>query len=181
MSSDGFVRVDAMREDDVPRVAAITGATAAEEDRLYEELARPWSRMWVAREEDDGAVAFLIAWHVADELHVLNIATRPDRRRRGMARALLDRSVAYARAHAVRRLLLEVRRSQRRRHLALSVRGILRDELCGFAHYTRRRRCRGDGYSSSIPGIGEILVRDDEVALEPLDASARIRAHAFHG
>jgi ribosomal-protein-alanine N-acetyltransferase len=77
-----------------------------------EELSRPWTRCWVAREEGH-ALAFLLAWHVADELHVLNIATAPHARRRGIATALMRASIEYARAHRVRILLLEVRRSNR--------------------------------------------------------------------
>ena len=38
-------------------------------------------------------MAYVIAWHVADELHVLNVATREDRRRRGIARQLMDQLV----------------------------------------------------------------------------------------
>jgi ribosomal-protein-alanine N-acetyltransferase len=57
--------------------------------------------------------AFLSVWHVADELHVLNLGTHPDSRRRGLGRALMNELLTYARAHGVRRLLLEVRRSNR--------------------------------------------------------------------
>ena len=56
-------------------------------------------------------VAFLLAWHVADELHVLNITTRSDRRRQGIGRALMSTAVAYARENRVGHVLLEARRS----------------------------------------------------------------------
>jgi ribosomal-protein-alanine N-acetyltransferase len=74
---------------------------------------RPWSRLWVAREEDAGVVAFVIGWHVADELHVLNLTTRLDRRRRGIARSLMDEVLRYGRRARVQHILLEVRRSNR--------------------------------------------------------------------
>ncbi len=106
-------QIDPMRLGDVPTVASINLTTPMDEGHLREELARPWARLWVARDEDGVPVAFLIAWHVADELHVLNVATRADQRRRGIARALLDRAVAYSRARAVKHVLLEVRRSNR--------------------------------------------------------------------
>ncbi|WP_437276965.1 ribosomal protein S18-alanine N-acetyltransferase [Sorangium sp. So ce375] len=77
-----------------------------------EELRRPWTRCWVAR-EDRRALAFLIAWHVADELHVLNVATCPAAQRRGLATALMNRSLEYAQQQQVRLILLEVRRSNR--------------------------------------------------------------------
>lgn len=79
-----------------------------------EELARPWSRVWCVHiEEEEAPAGFLLGWHVADELHILNIATRPSLRRRGAARALMDEALAYAARHHVRVVLLEVRRSNR--------------------------------------------------------------------
>ena len=77
-----------------------------------EELSRPWTRCWIAR-EGERALAFLIAWHVADELHVLNVATLPSARRRGIATALMRTSLGYAQVQRVRIVLLEVRRSNR--------------------------------------------------------------------
>jgi ribosomal-protein-alanine N-acetyltransferase len=104
------IRIDTMNEGDVAAVAAIDGPTRMNEEQLHAELLRPWARLWVAREER-GVAAYVIAWHVADELHVLNVATRSDRRRRGIARALMDQLVAHARSVRVRHVLLEVRRS----------------------------------------------------------------------
>jgi ribosomal-protein-alanine N-acetyltransferase len=104
-------RIDAMRADDIPALVAIRGAAPVDPAQLHDELARPWSRLWVTRDDEGTPTAFLVAWHVADELHVLNVATRHDQRRRGMARALLAHSLSYARAHGVRHVLLEVRRS----------------------------------------------------------------------
>jgi ribosomal-protein-alanine N-acetyltransferase len=69
--------------------------------------------VWVAREGSDDVVALLVAWHVSDELHVLNVATRADRRRRGAARSLMHGMLAYAREKHVKHVLLEVRRSNR--------------------------------------------------------------------
>ncbi len=79
-----------------------------------EELSRPWARLWAARPSEGAPLAgFLIAWHVADELHVLNVATLPPMRRRGIARALMDASLRYSSGNKIRILLLEVRRSNR--------------------------------------------------------------------
>jgi ribosomal-protein-alanine N-acetyltransferase len=76
------------------------------------ELERPWSRIWVAKENGRSEPrAFLLAWLVVDELHVLSIATMPGFRKRGMARALLEQAIEFAREQQVRTILLEVRRS----------------------------------------------------------------------
>jgi ribosomal-protein-alanine N-acetyltransferase len=78
------------------------------------ELGRGWSRIWVARPEEGGKpVGVLLGWAVVDELHVINVATHPDFRRRGVARALLSTAVERAVHAGARLVLLEVRRSNR--------------------------------------------------------------------
>jgi ribosomal-protein-alanine N-acetyltransferase len=111
-------RIDAMKEDDVRAVAAIEGPTHMDARQLRDELARPWARLWIARGGGAGgggedALGYLVAWHVADELHVLNVATRPDWQRRGIGRALMGTAIAYARENRAKHVLLEVRRSNR--------------------------------------------------------------------
>lgn len=78
---------------------------------MHEEVARPWTRLWVAFDDGARPAAFLVGWHVADELHILNVATAPAARRRGFGGALLDEALAYASARRIRLVLLEVRRS----------------------------------------------------------------------
>ena len=103
--------IEPMTERDIDVVVAIDAPPRVGAAQMREELARPWSRQWVAREEGGEVVAFLLAWHVADELHVLNLGTRHDRRRRGIARALMNVALAYGREKHVARVLLEARRS----------------------------------------------------------------------
>jgi ribosomal-protein-alanine N-acetyltransferase len=79
---------------------------------LEGELKHPWSYVFLGRPSgDDGARAFLLAWLVSDELHVLTVATLPGFRRRGLARALLAYAIDFARSRGARTVLLEVRRS----------------------------------------------------------------------
>ena len=78
---------------------------------LTTEAARAWARVWVARHHaGTTAIGFLVAWHVADELHVLSVAVEPTVRRRGVGRALMNAALDYGRSNAVRLVLLEVRR-----------------------------------------------------------------------
>jgi ribosomal-protein-alanine N-acetyltransferase len=156
--------VDAMREADVPAVATMNSATQMDEPHLREELARPWSRLWVVREEGIGPVGFLVAWHVADELHVLNVATRVDRRRRGIARALLDEAISYARTRAVKHVLLEVRRSNRAaialyRKVGFFAMGVR-------AHYYPDNEDAVEMVLMFDPDTGGVLAHADEVRLE---------------
>ena len=46
-----------------------------------------------------------------DEIHVLNIATSPEDRRRGIGRALMDAAADHGRRRGARLATLEVRRS----------------------------------------------------------------------
>ncbi len=79
---------------------------------FVEELARDWARLEVVRDSDSDEVgAFANYWLVADELHILNIATHPLQRRLGHATRLLAHMLDVARERACRLVTLEVRRS----------------------------------------------------------------------
>jgi ribosomal-protein-alanine N-acetyltransferase len=86
-------------------------------------LPRPWSEA-VWREEllspfglylileEDGAISVHIGVKlVADEMHVMTLVVRPERRRRGFARALVEAALADPKSVGVRRIHLEVRPS----------------------------------------------------------------------
>ncbi len=75
------------------------------------ELERPWARLWVARTQPDVPIAFLLVWFVADEMHVLTLATLAGFRRRGVGQALMNHGLNEARARRTRLVILEVRRS----------------------------------------------------------------------
>ena len=74
------------------------------------ELEHDWSTVLVA-EEAGRIVGFVIFWLVHDEIHILNVATDPAQRGRGIARALLDACIAQGRRRGARLATLEVRRS----------------------------------------------------------------------
>jgi len=135
--------------------------------QLRDELARPWARLWVAREQLHGdapshAVAFLLAWHVPDEIHILDVATHPDFRRRGYGRALMQQALAYAKENQARHVLLEVRRSN-----TPAIR-LYRD--CGFFAMGLRKRYYPDDEDAVemvlvLDERGEIQARRDEVSV----------------
>jgi len=78
---------------------------------LLEELHRDTRRRPLVVEEDGETAGFLMAWVVADEYHVINLAVDPGRRRRGLAARLLAAGLAEARAAGCTVATLEVRAS----------------------------------------------------------------------
>jgi ribosomal-protein-alanine N-acetyltransferase len=96
---------------DVPIVAALERVCFQNpwSQRVFsEEVAREASVPLVAVEGSE-IVAYAIGWMVADELHVVNVAVEPSRRRRGLARTLIDALIAEARHGGARLATLEVR------------------------------------------------------------------------
>jgi len=103
---------------DLPRLMEIERAGFRHpwsEQQLRNELSNAWSTMLAALEAaPDGAermAGFVIVWVVHDELHVLNVATAPEDRRRGVGRALMEEAHRLGRSRACRLSTLEVRRS----------------------------------------------------------------------
>ncbi len=76
-------------------------------------------------------VAYLSVYHTPDELEILNIAVRADRRRRGHGANLLRRALREAEKSGIRKAVLEVRPSN------APARGLY--EKLGFALAGRRR------------------------------------------
>ncbi len=82
---------------------------------LQRELQHEWSTILLVEEErGEGPPELLglaIFWIVHDEVHVLNVATAPQHRRRGVARAVMDEVLARGKARRCTLATLEVRRS----------------------------------------------------------------------
>ena len=103
----------------VPMTAAHVGAVAELEQACF---AAPWSAAALAEELDNPLAVFRVAvdaagqvlgylglHHVGDEGFVTNVAVAPAARRQGVAAALLAHMAAYATAHSLYRITLEVR------------------------------------------------------------------------
>jgi ribosomal-protein-alanine acetyltransferase len=98
------------REDFAP-VEQLLQVSGLEVD-LAAELGREFALPWVRRSPISGEpVAFSLAWSVADELQLLDVACHPEHRRQGHARALLSELLRYARREQIRLFLLEVRQT----------------------------------------------------------------------
>lgn len=167
-----------MTEADVPAIALLDAvsfppskpvrdALPTAEQRFLEELRRPWSRAWVVREGEEGeegAIAFLLAWVVADEMHILGLATHPSMRRRGVGSSLVAAAVTFARASLLNQMLLEVRRSNQEAIRLYRAAGF-------FVSRVRHRYYPDDEDAIEMailldPRTGDVLSRADEACAD---------------
>jgi ribosomal-protein-alanine N-acetyltransferase len=151
-----------MRPEDLDEVLAIERASFtmpwSRGAFLYEMQQNRVARCWVMREDEQRVVGYLCLWEVADELHITNVAVRPDARRHGIARALLRTVLDDARGRLFRLVVLEVRPSN---HQAVAL-----YESFGFHIVGRRRAYYYD--------TGEdALVMEIHLALQPGNQAAR--------
>jgi len=100
--------------DEVLVIEHYSFATPWSRNLFLQELRSPSSKMFIAKAEYQGAqkvLGYLSLWFVSEEVHILNLASHPEWRRRGIASALLDHGVTLSREQGVERAFLEVRRS----------------------------------------------------------------------
>lgn len=108
-----------MSLDDLPQVLEIEKVAFRNPwspELLKRELTHDWSTILVAEEpnprgEGTRVLGFSIFWVVHDELHILNVATAPEHRRRGVGRAVLEATLSHGRGKRCTLATLEVRRS----------------------------------------------------------------------
>lgn len=74
-------------------------------------LGHPRARLEVAEDDDGSVLGYAVAWCVADEAEIANLAVAPDARRRGVATLLLDRILEQSAALGAHNVFLEVRES----------------------------------------------------------------------
>ncbi|XXF80928.1 ribosomal protein S18-alanine N-acetyltransferase [Myxococcaceae bacterium GXIMD 01537] len=116
-SASGFL-IRPMTQDDLAAVMALEQAsfkTPWSAELLRRELDHDWSTILLVEDPREGGppelLGLAIFWLVHDELHVLNVATAPQHRRRGVARVVMVEALARARARGCSLATLEVRRS----------------------------------------------------------------------
>lgn len=102
---------------DIPRIMEIERGGFRHpwsRELIERELDHAWSRILLADAGAGGAeriVGYIVFWIVHDEVHVLNVATAVEARRRGVGRALMVEAEAEGSARGARLSTLEVRRS----------------------------------------------------------------------
>jgi [ribosomal protein S18]-alanine N-acetyltransferase len=134
------VTIDRMTEHDLLEVVEIeelSGLSPWGWDAYHKELqSREGTIMLVARElasySGKTIAGFVVARIIVDELHVNNIAVRPEWRRKGIGEQLLNRALAWGQGQSANLALLEVRASN------AAARALY--QRCGFEVTGRRRR-----------------------------------------
>ena len=102
-----------MNESHVAQVAALEKLCFSDpwsETSIASELENPLS-LWLIAEEDGAVCGYVGSQTVLDETDMMNIAVRPDCRRKGIAAALIAELVSRLKARGRRMLRLEVRES----------------------------------------------------------------------
>ena len=74
-------------------------------------LDHPRAKLEVAVGADESVLGYAVAWYVADESEIANIAVAPFARRRGVGALLLDRILDAAATFGAKTVFLEVRES----------------------------------------------------------------------
>ncbi|OJT21502.1 ribosomal-protein-alanine N-acetyltransferase [Archangium sp. Cb G35] len=107
-----------MTREDLPAVMDLEKASFRNPwsfELLQRELSHDWSVIFLLEEPlPEGGKRLLgisIFWIVHDEVHVLNVATAPEHRRRGVGRELMEATLAEGRARKCSLATLEVRKS----------------------------------------------------------------------
>jgi len=118
MGKEVAITIDFMHKEDMDQVIAIEQAS----------FSMPWSRnlflsefrsplvstLLVALADDPllrTVIGYIVFWHVADEMHILNLATAPEQRRQGVAKKLVLAALKRAHQKGATRAFLEVRTS----------------------------------------------------------------------
>lgn len=126
------LQVRTARAADVAQISAIEVASFSDPwsaHAFMSSLQRPEVRMTVAESRPEARRAvvagYMVAWFVAGEGEIANVAVHPEWRRRGVGAALLDDILAAARAADVHAMYLEVRASNAAAQALYASRGFL--------------------------------------------------------
>jgi ribosomal-protein-alanine N-acetyltransferase len=110
-------------------------------DLFRRELENPFARVDLLWFENE-LCGYLCSWFIQDELHILNVATAPLFRRRGIASALMNHVLARSVKGGMERAFLEVR--------AGNAGAVALYQSFGFATVSRRQRYYADGEDALV-------------------------------
>lgn len=117
MGKENAITIDFMKKEDVDQVVALEQIS----------FTMPWSRnlflsefrsplvstlmVALADTPKRTVIGYIVFWHVADEMHILNLATAPEFKRQGVAKKLVLAAMKRAYQKGAAKAFLEVRAS----------------------------------------------------------------------
>lgn len=113
-AAESDILVRPPRPGDISAVIRLESASFSDPwatDALDQELTPDRLRLPLVAEAAGTVVGYLMAWKIVDQLHILNIASDPGMRRRGIGTALLMAAAEKAAEFGLKEMTLEVRQS----------------------------------------------------------------------
>ena len=107
-------RLDLADLDAIERIERASYPTPWSRSMFASELAKPSSLSFGAVDETGTLVGYLVLSRYVDAWHIMNVAVAPERRRQGIASALLQRLLELTKDDSLRGYTLEVRISNQR-------------------------------------------------------------------
>ncbi|MGK5085153.1 ribosomal protein S18-alanine N-acetyltransferase [Bdellovibrionota bacterium FG-1] len=103
-------------EDDLAEILRIESAVHRapwNQENFRAELTKPYAQFWVMTDDETDSViaGYINFWIMLEECHILNVATDLSFRRRGLAKLMVRRAVDEAQQKDIKKVLLEVRKS----------------------------------------------------------------------
>ena len=118
MGKEGAITIEVMKKEDIDQVLEIEQASFSmpwSKNLFLSEFRSPLvSTLMVALADDPlqrRGIGYIVFWLVSDEVHILNLATAPEQRRRGIAKKLVIKALKGAYQKGARRAFLEARAS----------------------------------------------------------------------
>ena len=111
--TDGL-QIQQMSSEDLEEVLVIEQGSFDDpwtEEIFHAELRHSWSHCDLLRDLNGVILGYIVFWSVADEIHLLNVAVDPSKRKHQYGRRLLDHMLEFARSESARFITLEVRSS----------------------------------------------------------------------
>jgi len=133
------VSIDIAGNQDIPAISEIERATFSDpwSARSFRDaLEHPAVYFGCARSDDGNVLGYVVAWFVADEGEIANLAVAPEGWGGGIGRALLDAALTEAERRRIEAVYLEVRDSNERARRLYQSRGF--EEVGRRKGYYRR-------------------------------------------
>lgn len=130
---------------DVLKIEQVSFPLPFSQTLFQTELKLDIAHLYVAKERSSATpslIGYIDFWDIGSEIHLINIATHPDWRRKGVGGALLDFLIKYAHRHRTEEITLDVRPSNT---AAVSL-----YEKFGFKEIGRRKKYYQDNDEDAI-------------------------------